>query len=67
MNTPTKTYLLSVIRRLAAKYKFPAEEGIELIMGKDVVKPMFGSLFADGELRAYVDANTADPWENTPF
>ena len=67
MNTPTKTYLLSVIRRLAAKYKFPAEEGIELIMGKNVVKPMFSALFSDGELRAYVDANTSDPWENTPF
>lgn len=28
---------------------------------------MFDVLFADGELRAYVEENTSDPWVNTPF
>ena len=67
MNTTTQTYLLSVIRRLAGKYKFSADEGIELIMGKGVTKPMFSSLFADGTLRQYIEANITDPWETTPF
>ena len=67
MNTTTQTYLLSVIRRLAGKYQFPAAEGIELIMGEGFRKPMFGSLFADGSLRKYIEANITDPWETTPF
>jgi hypothetical protein len=67
MNTTTQTYLLSVIRRLAGKYQFPAAEGIELIMGSGFMKPMFNNIFADGTLREYIEANITDPWENTPF
>ena len=67
MNNITQNYLLTVIKRLGAKYKFNIQEGIELILGKQFKKPMFTDIFSDGTLEDYIADNTTDPWENTPF